>query len=151
MELAGAAVPEAGAAEPKSEVADLAGSVVAVLAAGLPPKSEVLEVGAAVAAVAGVAEGADEAPPAPANRLGVPLEVVGVPALACPNMEGFAGVASVEAAGVLLCAGAAGLLNKLEPEVSAGLEPNMLEEAAGLLAFANKDVPELAGCVVAVF
>lgn len=148
VELAGAAAPEVGVAEPNSEVADLAGSAVAVLVAGLPPKSEVLEVGAAVVVVAGAAE----APPAPAKRVEVPLEVVGVPALACPNTEGLAGAASVEAAGVLLCVGAAGLLNKLEPEVSAGLEPNMLgEEAAGLLAFANRDAPEVAGCVVAVF
>lgn len=155
MELAGAAAAEAGAGEPNREAPGLAGSVVAVLVAGLFPKSDVLEVGAdvaVVAVVAGVAEGADVAPPAPENRLEVPLEVVGVPALACPNREGFAGAASVEAAGVLLCADAAGLLNKLEPEVSAGLEPNRLgEEAAGLLVFPNRDAPELADCVVAVF
>lgn len=153
MELAGAAAPEAGAAEPNSEAPDLAGSAAAVLVGGLPPKSELLEVGAAVAVAAGVAAGADEAPPAPANRLEVPLEAVGVPALACPNIEVFVGAAPVEAAGVLLCAAAAGLLNRPEPDVSAGLEPNMLgEDAAGLLAFANRGVPELAGCVeVAVF
>lgn len=155
VELAGAAAPEAGAAEPNSEVPGLAASVVAGVAAGLPPKSEAPEAGAGaavVAVVAGVAEEADEAPPAPENRLEVPVEVVGAPALAFPNRGGFAGAASVEAAGVLLCAGAAGLLNKLEPEVSAGLEPNILgEEAAGLLVFANRDAPEPAGCVVAVF